>query len=1056
MVSEKRIYTVATAHLDTVWNWDFEYTIGVCLYNTLADNFRLFSMYPDYKFNFEGSYRYELMEEYYPELFEKLKGYVEQGRWNVAGSCYENGDVNVPSPEAMFRNILYGNGYFKKTFGKTSSDIFLPDCFGFGWALPSIAEHGNLKGFTTQKLTWGSAYGVPFDLGRWQGVNGKWIFASLDPKSYTSTLKKVRKNSDLTDKLKMNTKKYDLPWTFAFHGTGDVGGAPKEESVRTVCTEIAANATEQVKVLSTKADQIYDDLAALSDDHIYKLPVWNNELLMTNHGPGSYTSRTFSKRCNRRNEELADLAERACVAAEYVTGAPYPKHELEKAWKRNIAHTFHDDITGTSLQRVYQRSWNDYIMSSNQFVNAYEGAASEIAKQLNTSWVQGVPLVVNNHIEVDRRGAVNATIANLGTPYIKVYDSFGDEVPSQVTYLDENMMQIVFIATVPGLGYRVYDVRPSNEPCSLKTDVRASISSLENDKYIVRINKNGDIYSIIDKTLANKELLDKPIRYCINLDAGDKKYPAWELKYKEVKRPSWEFAEYGECDLIENGAARVTIKVTQRSERSTFTYFVSLTAGGEWVEVFNEIEWRDRGCMLKNNFSFTAKSKEATFDLGLGAIRRGNRTKKLFEVPAQRWADISDDKEFYGVSVFSDSKYGWDKPNNNTIRLTAIHTPKRNFREESMQSMMDLGLNRYGYAIYSHHGGYDKGTQFGARCFNQPMTAIVTDVHVGSLSDIYSFGTINNEDVIIRAIKKAEDSDTIIVRFNEGANKHAENVRAYFGTGVESAVEVYASEEYKGEAVVDNGRLVFDLEPYEVKTFAIKLYSGRLGDSQKQIVVDLPHNIDVVTFNNNRRKTIIPTLGVSIPGEIFPAWLTCGGVTFKTAELGDEMNNALICDGQTIAVNGTRLYFVAASLAGDQPATFYVDDAPVEVVVQAINERIGGWDLYDLGETAFVKTDKLAWEFTHTHSPEADNIANQLFFFRYELNITGASTVTLPQGNNIIMLAATATDDTSDAVLVTDLYDKIEKRPFTYTLKGRDKRKYKKELKRVAKKNKKK
>ena len=189
---KKKIYTIATAHLDTIWSWDFETTVSKYIYNTLVDNFKLFKKYPHYTFSFEGSYRYELMQEYYPELFEKMRGYVEEGRWNVCGSAFENGDVNVPSPEALFRNILFGNTYFEKTFGKTSCDIFLPDCFGFGWALPSIAHHAGLKGFTTQKLAWGSAYGVPFDIGKWYGPDGNYIYANINPHDYYFTLTKLR------------------------------------------------------------------------------------------------------------------------------------------------------------------------------------------------------------------------------------------------------------------------------------------------------------------------------------------------------------------------------------------------------------------------------------------------------------------------------------------------------------------------------------------------------------------------------------------------------------------------------------------------------------------------------------------------------------------------------------------------------------------------------------------------------------------------------------------------------------------------------------------------
>jgi alpha-mannosidase len=352
MNMEKKIYTIATAHLDTVWNWDFEHVINVCLKETLDQNFNHFSKYPDYRFNFEGSYRYELFEEYYPEKFEQLREYVNQGKWNVTGSAYENGDVNVPSPESLFRNILYGNKYFEKKFGKKSNDIFLPDCFGFGYALPSIMNHAGLKGFSTQKLSWGSAYGIPYDIGLWYGPDEKYVFASLDAKSYCTTFHKIRTKKSLLSKLDHNIKNHDLPVTFAYHGVGDVGGAPKEESVKTLTKEMADNDREEIKVLSSSPTEFFDDMAALGDEAIKKLPVWKNELPMTDHGVGSYVSRAFSKRMNRRNEEIADMAERNSVIAMTTCGTDYPKEEIEKGWKRTIAHTFHDDITGTSVERV--------------------------------------------------------------------------------------------------------------------------------------------------------------------------------------------------------------------------------------------------------------------------------------------------------------------------------------------------------------------------------------------------------------------------------------------------------------------------------------------------------------------------------------------------------------------------------------------------------------------------------------------------------------------------------------------------------------------------------
>ena len=102
----------------------------------------------------------------------------------VTGSWLDAVDVHMPSPESLFRHALYGNGFFDREFGQRSVDVFLPDCFGFGYALPSIMAHSGLTGFTTQKLTWGSAYGIPFDLGRWRGVDGREVIAAVKEVTY--------------------------------------------------------------------------------------------------------------------------------------------------------------------------------------------------------------------------------------------------------------------------------------------------------------------------------------------------------------------------------------------------------------------------------------------------------------------------------------------------------------------------------------------------------------------------------------------------------------------------------------------------------------------------------------------------------------------------------------------------------------------------------------------------------------------------------------------------------------------------------------------------------
>ncbi len=1052
MNKDKKIYTIATAHLDTVWNWDFEHVINVCLKDTLEQNFNYFNQYPDYRFNFEGAYRYELFEEYYPEKFEQLREYINEGKWNVTGSAYENGDVNVPSPESLFRNILYGNKYFQKKFGKKSNDIFLPDCFGFGYALPSIMNHAGLKGFSTQKLSWGSAYGIPFDIGRWYGPNGKYVFASLDAKSYCTTFQKIRTKKDLLVKLDHNIKKHDLPVTFAYHGVGDVGGAPKEESVKTLEREMAKNETEEIKVLSSSPTEFFEDIASLPDEAIAKLPKWNNELPMTDHGVGSYVSRAFSKRMNRRNEEIADMAERNAVIAMNTCSATYPKEQIDKGWKKTIAHTFHDDITGTSVERVYQRSWNDYVIAANQLTNAYEASAGEIIKNMNTSFVKGIAVVLNNSVEHPRMGSADLKIPAKGYKYIRAFDASGREVPSQVNSIEEGRMNITVADYVPALGYKVIDVRYSDIPCQMNTGLRVSTNIIENYKYAVRVNSAGDICSIVDKMMNGKELLKKPIRFELNKYKGTKEYAAWELCYDEIDKFPWEFAEKGQCEILEKGSVRVSLKVTQKCGKSTFSYVVSLAAGCPYVSVYNEVEWREFRRALHNGFSFNVSNKTGTFDLGLGAISRKKANKKLYEVAAQKWADITDESGKWGVSVFSDSKYGWMMKDERTLRLTVLHSPKNYYRHDSVQGMLDFGLNRYGYAIYSHEGGYQNGTQLNARFFDQPVTAFVTGKHSGTLGTEYSFGSISDKDVIIRAIKKAEDSNEIIVRVNEGADKFAENVELSLGNGILSAREVNSMEEEIGSATVKNGKLVFDIDPYDIKTFALTLSDCKYAQKTDYSPVQLPYNRDIVTFNHNRNSASIPTINVSVPGEIFPKNISCGAVTFETGDIWGEGNNALIAEGQQIHVYGNKFYFIGASLYGDKVYNFKLgDDKVVSVKVQSINERIGQWDLYNLSEVANIKTDKVAWECTHTHSPNGDNAAQQLLFFMYEINTNGINTITLPDDNGLLILAASETRDSNAVKLMTPLYDRVEGRKFNFTMTAKEKRRDKAQKKRFKK-----
>ncbi|MGD8414518.1 MAG: alpha-mannosidase, partial [Candidatus Latescibacterota bacterium] len=421
---QRYLYLVATAHLDTQWRWTVRQTIEEYIPKTFRVNARHFENFDDYVFSFEGAFRYMLLREYYPEDYEKLGQYIADGRWQVAGSWLDAVDVNIPSPESLVRHTLYGNGFFKKEFGKTSTDIFLPDCFGFGYALPSIAAHCGLDFFSTQKLTWGSWVGVPFDIGVWRGVDGSEITAALNPGAYVSKVRDdLSQDSSCVDTVERQGESSGLYAGFKYYGTGDTGGGPDSLSVAWVERSIHGGGPLTVKPIGT------DDMAALiTPEQKAGLPRYDGELLMTRHGVGCYTSQAAMKRWNRQNERMADAAERAAVIAWHLGGEPYPREQLRAAWVRFLWHQFHDDLTGTSIPEAYAYSWNDEILSLNQFSSMLTSAVGAAASAMDTR-VDGVPVVVFNPLSIAREEAVEATVhfGDRKPKAVRVYDPDGEE-----------------------------------------------------------------------------------------------------------------------------------------------------------------------------------------------------------------------------------------------------------------------------------------------------------------------------------------------------------------------------------------------------------------------------------------------------------------------------------------------------------------------------------------------------------------------------------------------------------------------------------------------------
>jgi alpha-mannosidase len=1095
------LYVTATAHLDSQWNWTVQDTIRQYVPSTFYTNFKFLDEYPDYTFTYEGAIHYMWFKEYHPDDWPTLQKVVANGRWRLAGSWIDAVDTNIPSPESLMRQALYGQHFFRQEFGKVSRDVYLPDCFGFGFALPSIAVHSGLQAFTTQKLTWGSSVPIPFPVGRWRGVDGSEVVANLNPGDYVTKI-----TSDISVDPKWSNDLTPIgagaKVGFRLFGTGDIGGGPDANSLDWLEKSLA-NKNGVVEVRNTSADQLSRDLTPAERA---SLPVYEGELTMQTHGVGCYTSQAAMKRFNRENEILADAAERAGVAAQYVAAEPYPTDRLREAWTRVLWHQFHDDLTGTCIPQAYQFSWNDELSAANQFAGVLTHSTAAVAGVLDTTGT-GVPLVVYNPLSMTRHDLVEADVTFPGAvpARVGVVDrATGQRVVAQTLGADGHRARIIFPADVPSVGFKVFGVEaaaaPGGQPGQSK--LSATPTSIENDRYTVKIDDNGDIASIYDRASA-KELLRAPIRLEMRDDPSPDK-PAWRILYSTINAPVRQFPMRPRTRVVESGPWRAVVEISRQAARSTIIERVSLVRGGDRVDVDTSADWKSTNTLLKAAFPFAASNPKATYDLGLGTIQRGNDTEKAYEVPAQEWADITDASGSFGAAVLNDSKYGWDKPADNVLRLTLLHTPLP--RASPYQSSNDLGHHHFVYSVVGHRGDWRDG-QVPSRAaeLNQPLIAFQTDSHgafqaegagrndafstarravaaAGARSLSLASTTDTSGEIAIRALKKAEDSDEVVVRLQEQFGRPAKTTLTLAGA-VESVREINAAEEPIGPLSPTGGAVVLDFKPYQPRTIAVVLRTRQGVPTHAAAPIVLPFNLDGVSTDGHFADGDFDGKGHTISGDLLPRDLLLDGVPFVFGSSAPGAMNVLVPHGQTLPLPAggyDRVYLVAAAVGGNVPTAVTAGGKAQSFTVHEWEGAIGQWDsrlkepgalrepfvpaarngtpstaeIRDLMLTpwdprtfgvapadidrirpGFVTRDEIAWIGTHRHAPDGNQVYIMSYLFKYTVDVPpGTRAIALPDDGRLRILAVTAARGPAPAwptrpLFASDLHEPPALRP---------------------------
>jgi alpha-mannosidase len=1133
------LYVVGYAHLDTEWRWEYPQVISEYIRKTMEDNFTLIDKYPHYVFNFSGANRYRFMKEYFPADYARLQKYVEQGRWFPTGSSMEEGDVNAPSAEAIIRQVLYGNNWFRKELGKASAEYMLPDCFGFPSSLPTILAHSGVKGFSTQKLVWGSSApgggpeslektpeGTPFNVGVWVGPDGESVLAGLNPGPYDGgietdlskplaalppdpTLKDVQKKlqavrakldqqqnsgqasdpNDIEESLHLQSEqkafnrleqdrtqsRHQVDWAarvelngkvsgvftdYHYYGTGDIGGAPREKDVQrleAIVTKGMASLPQNgllpreqqsdaapvkvgegpVHVISGNAEQMFLDITAAE---AAGLPRYTGEMELTNHSAGSLTSQGYQKRWLRKEELLADAAEKASLAAEWLGARPYPLERLNDAWTLVMGGHFHDLAAGTATPKAYEFAWNDDVIAMNQFAGVLNNATEAVAAALDTD-TKGIPVVVFNPLNIEREDLVEASVSFPGgmPKEVHVVGPGNNEVAAQTSN-----GKVIFAARVPSVGYAVYDVLPGAGAAD-RYRMKVSETSLENQYYRVELNSGGDVTSIFDKSI-HRELLAAPARLAISYD-NPEHWPAWNMDWdQEQAAPKAYVGGPAKIRVAENGPARVAVEISRETAGSRFVQTIRLAAGdaGRRVEFANVIDWNTKESNLKATFPLAASNQMATYNWDIGTIERPTAEPKKFEVPSHQWIDLTDMSGEFGATILTDCKNGSDKPNDHTIRLTLIRTPgtRGGYADQGTQ---DIGHHEFTYGIAGHAAGWrESQTDWQAQRLNDPLIAFQTSKHAGALGKEFSLLKVSNPRIRVLALKKAEQSDEVIVRLVELDGRPQRDVRISFNTAILSAREVNGQEQPIASTPVNTGALVTSFSAYQPRTFALKLAAASTKVAGVRSA-PVPLHYDLATASNDGTKSQsgFDGKGNALPAEMLPAQIMFNDVQFQLAPAATGSLNAVVARGQTIdlpAGRYNRVYVLAASADGDQKAIFKAGNTGIDLNIEDWGGFIGQWDDRqwsskdtshdDYGEMTgikpgFIKRADLAWYCSHHHNAAGENVPYRYsYLFAYPIDLpAGARSITLPENDMIRVLAISVADENAAVTPVQPLYD---------------------------------
>ncbi|MCH4191411.1 MAG: alpha-mannosidase [Butyrivibrio sp.] len=798
---------IGHTHIDVAWWWTVAQTkekVG----RSFSTVLKLMEEYPDYKFMSSQPQLYCFLKKRYPQLFEKIRQRVKQGRWEPEGGMWVEADCNLTSGESLVRQFLYGKKFFKEEFGVDNRILWLPDVFGYSGALPQIMKKCGIDYFQTTKIAWNQYNKFPYDTMMWRGIDGSEILTHMcttvgvgqdSDKIFTTYNGMLHPDAIMGGWNRYQQKEINNDILVSY-GYGDGGGGPTREMLE-VSERMEKGIRGIPKVRQVFARQYFDELKERVKDN-KELPVWEGELYFEYHR-GTYTSMARNKRANRKSEFLMQNLELLSVMAERA-GIPYPSEKIEEMWKTVMINQFHDILPGSSIHEVYEVTKKEYEALS---AEAAQMLRDRMQAVCGSGEEGGSTVTIFNPL-----GFVRDDVAVIPAELVKGAGALAD-AEGRISVIQKCKDQaVVYLEDIPSKGYRVYEMTEAAEENRLqismaeneittpfyhvvfdKDGMMSSVYDLENEREIIKEGERGNLLRLYE---------DKPIYY-----------DDWNIDRFYTEK-SWDVTDVSRMEWTERGPVRATLEIERRISKSVILQKIHFYADIRRIDFETEVDYHEHQHLLKVHFPTGIHSDEATFDIQFGNLKRKvtyNTSWDIarFESCGQKWMDFSEGH--YGVSLLNDCKYGYSVKDGN-IALTLIKSgiePNPTCDEEK---------HVFTYSLYPHTEGFADGeTMPAAENLNQPLLAIGG----GIAATEFSFAQVDSRNVCLDTVKKAEDGNGIILRMYEYENALTKCHVSLPGMKIREVQETDCLENKCGETECTEYGFDMTIRPYEIKTFRV-------------------------------------------------------------------------------------------------------------------------------------------------------------------------------------------------------------------------------------------